>query len=823
MAQQNTTQSVASLRAITCRISSTPTKQLPHIAAQIAGSLWTCKDLLSTPLQTTKSNSEITTLLHRFKTSLSSLLQDRTIEGRWAAVVLVKATIEAGGVEILSKSGAWIRNLLAILKKPDPPTTRNLTIITLTRIFMLTWDYSNLVREVTTPNLPTFITSCLINVEKYQRCSASELRTVLEAFATLLPRHPTIFRTHEAQIRSLILRILSSSTGSDVHYNQGHTQISQRLLVLLHHCAPKQGSAEKWNETVKATVSSAHETCDRLFRSIVENWRSASGAQQTASASSLSAGEMGLEGPDSLGLTPWKDVFAGGERLITLLGVLQSHLDTATAGPVTVPVGLIVDLSTRLLTITSPSSDRAESMKVNTQIPKDERESMFSILPAIHAATLKLITKMLTRFEISVVSVVQGLLELVLDVFTSEKLYVHVRTMAYEMIQRILKLVGPSMSKEDVADLANMIKACCDELLPINAKQMTGTSNQANSVASKQQLPNTDLSMSSTNVISSHPTELQGLCSSPKSLLIVLFCKINPTHLPRKLRVQMERTAVLTRHREALVACVMNPAKKEAGTATQMSLLPLLASMYPESEEVEALLRPRMPVILSDGDQVAEKLEAFVDDEESVVNEAFDDAAMDIQEDVDGRNEPTYDLLSALEQNDGSMENAGADEEDLYDATPPLPSHRDMTMQKTDSDFESSTDHYSTTKRPAIEPPDESISAKRLRASPVAEALEHEFAGPLPGPDPWSIESSLPVTVAVEQSTAETGSSEHSLQAATFPKHPEAGSVAESSIEQLEQGIGTGENDDDSDLEIPPLNMEPDTDPEDEDGDGDEG
>jgi len=118
------TNAQAVLRAITYRLSSTSPRQLPQVAAQLAGQIWACKDLISSPLGSTKQGNEGSIIVNRFRTYLSTLLQDRTIEGRWAAVVLVKATIEAGGVEALSKSNAWVRSLLGMLKKPDPSTTR---------------------------------------------------------------------------------------------------------------------------------------------------------------------------------------------------------------------------------------------------------------------------------------------------------------------------------------------------------------------------------------------------------------------------------------------------------------------------------------------------------------------------------------------------------------------------------------------------------------------------------------------------------------------------------------------------------------------------
>ena len=53
--------------------------------------------------------------VHKLKTQLSTLLGGKSPEGRFAAVVLIKAAIEVGGWEVLRGSEPWVRGLLAIL------------------------------------------------------------------------------------------------------------------------------------------------------------------------------------------------------------------------------------------------------------------------------------------------------------------------------------------------------------------------------------------------------------------------------------------------------------------------------------------------------------------------------------------------------------------------------------------------------------------------------------------------------------------------------------------------------------------------------------
>lgn len=106
-----------SLHAVNHRLTNIPVKQLPPIASCLATSLSNCGELLSSPQQqkSAKSDSEDAVQVHRLMTRLTSLLQDRTPEGRWTAVVLVKAVVEAGQWEVLRGCEPFVRGLMAIL------------------------------------------------------------------------------------------------------------------------------------------------------------------------------------------------------------------------------------------------------------------------------------------------------------------------------------------------------------------------------------------------------------------------------------------------------------------------------------------------------------------------------------------------------------------------------------------------------------------------------------------------------------------------------------------------------------------------------------
>lgn len=105
------------LRSVTRRLASTPVAQLPYLAHSLARTISTCGEVLSSIDEQSqkKAQSEVAVLVHKLGTQISTLLQDRSKEARWSAVVLVKATIEAGGWSILQSSDKWVRALLGLI------------------------------------------------------------------------------------------------------------------------------------------------------------------------------------------------------------------------------------------------------------------------------------------------------------------------------------------------------------------------------------------------------------------------------------------------------------------------------------------------------------------------------------------------------------------------------------------------------------------------------------------------------------------------------------------------------------------------------------
>ena len=643
MAPQGTTSSVGTLRAMTFRISSTPTLQLPQQIPAISASLPRCKDLISScQLPGSKAASESAVTVHKYKTQLSTLLQDRTVQGRWTAIVLIKATIEIGGWEILSKSGPWVRGLLLILTKPDPPTAKKLSVITLTRIFMLTRDYPTLVREITTPSLPAFIQSCLNLV--ISKALNPLLHTVLESFNQLLPRHPTIFRSFMTQIQQIFVQVLASTPSNvtkpgpvqapNFFVSSEVSQIAQQLYVRLHQCAPKATLADEWEKSLKDTVSNVHYVADKVFRAVVEDWQSVSGVTPTSTGQTIDANMEDI-GPDPMGLSGWSGVYAGSERMVGLLLLLREFMATPTETAVSFRLGSLMDLLSRIFSLTVPISSKVNdwqnTIRFNNQIGREEREHLWAVLPHIHVTVMEIVLTLFERFENTLNPLVAGLLDQLTWVFNAEKDDIEVRTAVYSTVSGLLNLSGSTLPKSSIDPLDNIIRSCCNDILPqeptMSTSKAASTATKGNGNSANQSTTNADTFLGASNTPKTPAADFTGLHTAAHALLPILLSKLPTQYIPDSLRTRMDRTAVLARHKEAMVASVLNPPTKKSGRPVA-SIMSLLARSYPHNIDVEGLIRPRMPVI-----RTRNATSAFDDEEDDQQEDEEDlDNADDVSE-----------------------------------------------------------------------------------------------------------------------------------------------------------------------------------------------
>lgn len=668
-------------------------------------------------------------------------------------------------------------------------------IITLTRIFHLTYQYPTLVREITTPSLPGFITSALnlVSVKpssepvRKLRPKTPFLEIVLHALLELIARHPTIFRPFSAQIHSLLQGIIGSTAPT---LQEPLVALAEQLFISLHNCAPKNTSGDEWKSAAMLTVASIHRASDYVFRGVVEQWESVDPAlRQTAVPQNYSQ-EMGDGGPGPLGLPAWHGIHSGVDRILTLLRLLSTFFSAPTASAVTIPVGSILDLTSRLTSVVLPSD--AGDAQPNLQISREERDILWTELPRIHATCMGLLLNVVNTLEAGAFSIAQNIIEQVTWVFQAEKFSKKVRVSSYDLIRSLISLMGPAMTKQSVSSLSDLLRTCCSDLLPPADNSNPSASSSGDPKAksrSAQVTANADsfLNVGKQGRQTQQRSSFPDLERATLELLPVVLTFVPTEFITPSVRAEIDRTIILTADKNAMLASVLNPLPAVKGRGAGSSIIPFLARSHADEIEVEGLIRPRMPVIINTYD---------IHSHDTVEDE--DD------EDGDEMSGLTY---QAATERTGFLKSSPpptsqtVNSEDTQRRTSPV-NKRVHEDQPSTALAERQEDGYS--KRVRVE--------KSTPVVPVQPPLDNELPATFTGTPAIPVEKSSVIATLGPQPT----------QTATPLPKPEANtkpasaSTGPTSAQPKPANVKTGEAADESDDEMPTLNLESDTDEEDD-------
>ena len=498
----------------------------------------------------------------------------------------------------------------------------------LTRIFLLTHEYQSLVREITTPSLPPFITAAF-NVVKPKPSSKnprtswgpdSLLHVVLQAFAKLIVLHPTSFRPSVPQIQTLIYPLIAP-TPSTLGAEAGQQAVSglvsqeaQRLFALLHVCAPKNTAAEEWSKSFLCVIDAAQRTADKVFRGFIEDRRPR--ARKTSAASLELDDVVRDRKPEPLTLPGWEGIHTGVERLEGLLNLLQAFLSSQTSVAVTVPVSGIAGLADRVLSVVHSRSQMGS--RTRPEIGKDEREGFELALPQLHKSAIGLLSTLLSRIGTGCTSISHSILVQVLQVLDVEDTDDEIRESSYACISLFLSLFGPTLPVSCASLMSRCVHQCCEDLLDSRytlsqrgeLQVVEGTAR----AKPKASAVDADSYLKSDNLTVGKPNASAQVVRAAETLLPLFLTTLPQGYLSTAARHRIDRTAVLVNHKEALLASVMNATtiKKDQGSTS--SILPLVARANDGNLGLEALLRPQMPLVQA---RSAFK-EAFGEDEDNV-------------------------------------------------------------------------------------------------------------------------------------------------------------------------------------------------------------
>lgn len=623
--------------------------------------------------------------------------------------------------------------------------------------------------------------------------------------------HPTSFRPFVPQMQSLTHLLIAPTpsnfeNGSEPTPNSASVSESARhLFVLLHVSGPKNTAGQEWTKYLDSLIDSVQRTVDKVFRSLIEDWTSSIGKRDIAN-SNLVEDVVSDQRPTPLVLPAWTGIHAGVERLEGLLQTLQAFLASATAAAVILPVGNILNLVDRILSAFPPGNGR--NPRVNPEISRDEREGLWVGLPRLQISTVGVCSVMISRMGHSSAVIASTIMEQLLWIFEAQYGNDDFRSAAYGLVSQILTAFGPSLPRTHAISLSRCIRSCCEDLLPSVNSQLQGgqasfpdTNKSPNGIISatnadsylKSAPSQADLSGASSNVL-----------QAARELLPLTLTNLPNEYLPFSLRCQIDRTAIITNNKKAMLASVMNPIAKRRGQKQISSILPLLARAHPEALEVEALVRPQMPPIQSqrrdgremesgeeedtsmhDHPQTGESDEDYLD---SVGINGDANIKMNIM--TVGHGGVQEDATpEAIEEGAPSTEPTGGP----YITATGLPEHKSVfsyTSTKRDREEDSHIDTLKCVEEGSTEHVEIGLASKRLRVD-IDEVRKDR---------PLTSESACPAIVDTDGPGQAVKEVSASISAAVSDRQP----------------ILPQEDSDESDFEMPILNLDPDTDEEEE-------
>lgn len=468
-------------------------------------------------------------------------------------------------------------------------------------MYALLHEYHALVREIVSRTLADYVTACVqisrsSTSKKAERPPLRLLQTVTESLCILTPLYPTTMRPFSGAFKAA-LRFYVAPTGADkLIVPQTLRESVRRLLALQPYTTPKNGNAEEWNKTIGGYIWTSHHTADQVFRAVQESWESNSGyARQHVSSDGLPSG--GEDSPEQL--PPWQGVTNGAARLVGLLETLSEILQSPTQSSVTTPVSALLDLTARITMILPPQKGprSQDDIQLNSAIGREEKDELWTALPDIHIATLQLFIVLIQRLQDGTVPLAADVLHQTLRISDAHHRIPAVRQHSYTLIRELLLLHGPTMPKLSVNSLDTTIQLCCRDLLAAAGHgKPKAPPKAAKLVAHTKPHPNPKPSTNADAYLniqskdsSSKQMELPAAHFEAASALLPVFLSHVPQeHLKQTHRALLDRTAVLSHNKEAMVVSVLNPYRTRTGKMLA-SVYPFLARDFPRDTEVEVL------------------------------------------------------------------------------------------------------------------------------------------------------------------------------------------------------------------------------------------
>ncbi|XWW94899.1 hypothetical protein V2A60_002848 [Cordyceps javanica] len=585
------------LRVLCRKLTTTPPDLLSHQLPALTRNLLRCKDVLSAQHDAkAKEDASTSALVHKLKRSITTLLEGRSREGRFAAAVLIKAIVDVGGWEILRTAGPWVNGLLSIVQKGDPVASKELAIVVITRIYILIQPYQTLIREIATPTIPAFGAACVQLLKAHSSTPPHVSETICAALHTLIPHHPATLRPLSSQLRTAVRPYLAPTCSDTLHVPASLTRAAQRLVISMHYVAAKSSGSDEWGKLVDTILRDLHQTADQVLRAVDESWQPTSGYDRTRVSTDGEPKGGHDSSPEQL--PSWVGVAAGADRLAGLFSYLEETLRCSTKSAVTIPIGAYLDAICRICVIArlSPKTQTwDQALDTNAGVGRDEKDELWSIVPTLHIAAMSLLLTMTYRLDRDMTPLVPESLDHLVRVVKSGMSVAHIRSIGYQVLNQLLRIAGSTMPKTTVDMIDPILGACCRDLqqdagVLKPAEKPAPSAKDAKKNGGSVAVANVDLFLAKPEAnAASNSLELEPAHKDAASrLLATMLSSLTPGHLKPTMRGLIDKTAIVTANRDAMLSSVLNPYKDQRGRLYP-SILPYLCRQYPEDQGLEIL------------------------------------------------------------------------------------------------------------------------------------------------------------------------------------------------------------------------------------------
>lgn len=526
------------------------------------------------------------------------------------------------------------------LQKGDPIASKELAIVTITRIYLLIQPYQTLIREIVTPTLPAFGAACVQLLKAHTTTPTHVSETICEALHTLIPHHPATLRPLSSQLRTAVRPYLAPTCSDNLYVPASLTRAARRMVISMHFVAAKSSGSDEWAKLVDTLLRDLHQTADQVLRAVDESWQATGGYDRTRV--STDGEPRGGDDTSPEQLPSWLGVTAGAERLAGLFSYLAEVLNCSTKSAVTVPVGAYLDAICRICVIArlSPKTQTwDQALDTNAAVGRDEKDELWSVVPSLHLAAMSLLLTMLKRLDRDMIPLVPESLDHLVRVVKSGMSVTEIRTVGYQVLNQLLVIAGSTMPKTTVDMLDPILGACCRDLqqdagVLKPAAKPAPSAKDAKKNGGSAAIANVDLFLQKPE--SNIPNVTLKLEPAHKeaatTLLATLLSSLTQAHLKPTMRGLIDKTAIVTANRDAMLSSVLNPYKDQRGRLYP-SILPYLCRQCPNDQGLE-ILRSNLRTGGSNGSgdlfasfqEVAEAQEEEEDEEE-------DDADVDMADD----------------------------------------------------------------------------------------------------------------------------------------------------------------------------------------------